>query len=191
MDTLEKLIIDLYEQGLRPSRIVKSLGYPCGIEKAKEIIDIYRKEKYLSQELNGVSYGSVQLLYLEEKSVFDILQVYPELTYGEAKNIIGDYYQMLGIKKPYSIPFPTDMIKIELKTKTLEEVSVEYDIPVRIIKDKMNISLTKEEFLEKKMQILETDVNKMKPKDFENKYKKLGLKHADVKRLVKEYKNKK
>lgn len=188
--SIEKQIIELYQEGIRPSLIVKKIDCVCNVEKVKLIIDDYRKKEYLSREYKGVSNGEVHLLYLEDKSLFEIMQVYPELTYGEVNNMICGYYQMLGIKKPIKIPFPEKMLRQELKTKSLEQVSEEYDIPVRIIKDRVGIKLTKEEYFEKKMQTLETDVNTMKPKAFENKYKKYGLKHEDVKRLVKEYKDK-
>ena len=172
MDTLEKQIIDLYHEGMRPSRIVININHSCSVEKVREVIETYKKEEYLSRELKGVPYHSVHVLYLEEKTMFDILQVYPELTYGEAKNIIGGYYQMLGVKKPYSIPFPKEMLMEEIKTKSVEDLSIEYDIPERIIKERLNIPLSKEEYFDKKMQVLATDVNTMKPKAFERKYQK-------------------
>lgn len=186
---MKQKIIDLYNEGMRPYKIRLNLN--CNIEDVNSVISTYKKESYMNQQIKGIVYALIHELYMEEKTVPEILEVYPELTFGEVKGIINGYFHMLGVKKPYGIQFPKKLIIEDLKTKSVEEVSKEYDIPERVIKDRVGIPLTKEERFEKQMQTLESDVNSMRVSKFESKYSNIGLKYNTAKQLVKEYKQKK
>ncbi len=186
----KKKIIDLYLEGMRPYKIRLNLN--GNIDEINEVISTYKKEQYMNQEIKGIPYALIHNLYMQEKTVPEILQEYPELTFGEVKGVINGYFHMLGVKKPYGIQFPKKLIMEDLKTKSVEEVSIEYDIPERVIKDRVGIPLTEEERLEKQMKEMESDLNSMRVSKFESKYKAKGLniKYDTAKKLVREYKQK-
>ncbi|MGN0974100.1 MAG: hypothetical protein ACI4OT_05090 [Bacilli bacterium] len=190
MDNKENKIIKLYNEGNRPSKIRIMMGKEISVEDITAIIDNYRSNEYLTKEVSGIKYDNILNLYLSNKTPIDIMLIYPELSFGEIKDVISGYYEMFSIKKPYKIKFPKVLIEEELKTKTIEEVSKEYSYSEDKIKRELNLVLTKEELFAQKMQILERDAKVLSTKKFNNKYKNIGLDKPNAKRLILEYKSK-
>lgn len=190
MENKENEIIELYKNGYRPSKICATLKRSVSIEDINYIIDEYKSNNYLNKEIGNIKYNDILNLYLEKKNPVEIMLIYPELTFGEVKDIISGYYEMFSSKKPYKISFPKKLIEEDLKTKTIKEVSKEYSYPEDKIKRELNLDLTKEELFAKKMQILERDAKVLSTKKFNNKYKNIGLDKTNAKRLILEYKSK-
>lgn len=200
MFDIQEYIIENYVNKVRVSSIgkqLKFLGYMISEEKIRETIENYKKEIYLSQEENDVLYRDVLDSYLKEcekdfpnVDLLNISFMFPELTYGKIMNIIDGYYKMLHEKKPKKYRFPKKLLEEELKKKTIEEVSFEYGYHSQTIKKCLGIKLTKEELFAKKMQLLEMDSKTLKERDFNKKYKNIGLDIGNAKRLIKEYKEK-
>lgn len=200
MFNINEFIIEKYNNKSRVFSIkaeLKEMGYKMNCEQIRNIIGDYKKNMYLFQEKNGVLYCDVIDSYLKEcekdfpnVDLLDVIFDYPELTYGEIKNIIDGYYEMLNQRKPKKYRFPKGVLEEELKKKTMEEVVLEYGYSSQTIKKCLGIELTKEELFAKKMQLLEMDSRTLKERDFNKKYKNIGLDIGNAKRLIKEYKEK-
>lgn len=192
-----KQVLELYTLGFtRPSKIANILFHAMTMEKIKTIITDYQKEEYKGKKINNVSYEQILNLYEEGNKVLDILQIYPELTFGQIKHVVEDYYQMLAIKKPEKIIFPRAWIRDYLKTHSIEDAVEEFGYEKKTLLKKLNETkpieqMTKEELFQVRMRMLESDIcclenHKLSVKKFQKKYP--GLDPQKVRPLIEEYK---
>lgn len=195
----KKQVLELYALGFtRPSKIANLLFHSMSVEKIKTIVTDYKKEKYQNRKTNDISYGQILNLYQEGKQVLDILQTYPELTFGQVKHVIEDYYQMLALKKPTKIEFPCVWIKDYLQTHSIEEAVEEFGYDKKSLLKKLNEGkpieqMNTEELFQVRMRMLESDMRcidngKMSIKQFKKKYQ--GVHPNQVRPLIEEYKTK-
>lgn len=132
----------------------------------------------------------------EEKDVLDILSIYPELTFGQVKNIIENYYHMFSMKKPRNIKFPRKLVEEHLQLHNIEETCEEFGyskerILKKLSEEKDIEDMNKEELFDFKMKILERDVNRVENGTFslgkfKRKYK--GYTPQQMKPLITQYK---
>lgn len=191
-------VLKLHTQGMRPYKISAFLKHSISVEVVSFIINDFKKESYLEKQINGISYRKIINLYsCEEKELFEILYIYPELTFGQIKNIIEQFYHMQSIKKPRTIKFPKKAIEDYMKTHSIEEVCIEFgytnkELTKRLQEAKNIENMSKEELMNYRVQILMNDIKNVEDgicskNRFKKKYKGLNPKMA--KSLVEQYRN--
>lgn len=199
MDNISKeveQILELYKQGMRPFKIAAILHHSVSVEVITSVINTYKKEHYLQRTINGITYKEIIDLYgTEEKEILEIMYQYPELTFGQIKEVIEQFYHMQSIKKPRHISFPDHLVKEYLNDHSIEDTCIEFGYSKNeLLKKLFDLPQikkgTKEELFENKMKILMEDIRKVEDKkcsknQFKKKYK--GLTYKNASSLMKQY----
>ena len=196
-DNEKEQVLNLYNEGItRPSKICCVLKHKVSADLITEILKDKKKDDYLKEQIDGVSKEHILYLYENlERNVLEILYFYPNLTFGQVKDTIEGYYNMLSIKKPRGISFPRKAIQLSLKTKSIEEVSEEYGYSVDTIYKKFaeiveKKKISKEDLLDLQMILVNRGLEEYHNQDIsrnEFRMKYYNLNPDKVEGAVKEY----
>lgn len=138
-----------------------------------------KKTDYLKTMIKGIEIGKIVDLYLDcdpfvyndiifgqKNVVIDLMEIYPDLTFGEIKQAIEGYFQILNKEQPIKIKFPRILVERFMDKHTIKETCEEFgytraELRRNLAKPKKPFEMTKEEYLEYKMNILRIDLEKI------------------------------